>query len=591
MAASYQKPATTPAKTILLVEDEAIIALKESAVLKKYGFAVMTVHSAGKAVRAVSEHTIDLILMDIDLGEGEMDGTQAAEQILRDHQLPIVFVTSHSEQEMVEKVKGITRYGYVLKNAGEFVLIEAITMAFELFRSFLAIQDKERQLELAMDAEDHAYWDLNLDTGQTYFSPRYFHMLGYEPGELPMHIDTWKELLHPEDKKNVYPEIMKKVEEFAPFKYEFRLRTKNGRWKWIKGSGKTYQEERGGSPRRVVGTHEDITERRRAEESLRESERQLHTLMGNLPGMAYRCLNDQYWTMEFVSDGCRALTGYSASELTGNDSISYARIIHPDDRGFVWEQIQQKLAVHSSFEIEYRIVTKDSLVKYVWERGTGVYEAERLRFLEGFITDITKHKEIVQYLEGSEQKFQYLIENLDDIIYTIDMETEEFTFVSPAFERVLGYTLGDVEAMGGRKQFLSKVIQYGAFQEQLRALAEFAGGNAQRLRHISVWKAKDGTPKTLEDYWVPVFENGTLRTVHGVLRDITDRKRAEDALQESQDKYKRLVDNLPFAVFELDSRGNIITLNTAIAEYIGVQPDEAAKKNMQDFFQIGRAHV
>lgn len=73
--------------------------------------------------------------MDIDLGDGKMDGTEAAEMILNEYELPIVFLTSHAEKEMVEKGKGITRYGYVLKNAGEFVLIEAITMAFELIPS------------------------------------------------------------------------------------------------------------------------------------------------------------------------------------------------------------------------------------------------------------------------------------------------------------------------------------------------------------------------------------------------------------------------------------------------------------------------
>ena len=138
--------------------------------------------------------------------------------------------------------------------------------------------------------------------------------------------------------------------------------------------------------------------------------------------------------------------------------------------------------------------------------------------------------------------------------------------------------------MGGRKAFLSRVIQYGAFQEQLKALAEFAGGNAQGLRHISVWKAKDGTPKTLEDYWVPVYENGRIGTVHGVLRDISDRKRAEDALRESEDKYKTLIDNIPFAVFELDGTGTLITANKTFADFIGPPRDELAGRNMADLF-------
>jgi DNA-binding NarL/FixJ family response regulator len=81
----------------------------------------------------VKSEKIDLVLMDIDLGKNRIDGIEAAETILLEHDLPIVFCTNHNEKEIVERVKGITRYGYVLKNSGEFVIIEAINTAFELY--------------------------------------------------------------------------------------------------------------------------------------------------------------------------------------------------------------------------------------------------------------------------------------------------------------------------------------------------------------------------------------------------------------------------------------------------------------------------
>ena len=124
---------TAPAKTILLVEDETLIAMNETAILKKHGYNVVTAYTAKKAIEAAASPDIDLILMDIDLGKGKMDGTEAAEVILQARDLPIVFCTSHGEKEYVDKVKGITRYGYVLKNSGEFILKQSIDMAFELF--------------------------------------------------------------------------------------------------------------------------------------------------------------------------------------------------------------------------------------------------------------------------------------------------------------------------------------------------------------------------------------------------------------------------------------------------------------------------
>jgi len=123
-------------KTILLVEDEAVTSLFISNLLKLWGYDVIKASSGDSAVDAAAKEQglIDLILMDIDLGEG-IHGPEAAQQILSSCDVPIVFHTSHDEREMVEKVRGITRYGYVIKNSGSFVLQSSIEMALELFYS------------------------------------------------------------------------------------------------------------------------------------------------------------------------------------------------------------------------------------------------------------------------------------------------------------------------------------------------------------------------------------------------------------------------------------------------------------------------
>ena len=118
-------------KCILLVEDEPIIALACSRRIETWGYRVETAVTGEEAVRKASgNQPPDLILMDIDLGAG-MNGAEAATAILSANKLPIVFLTSHAEREMVERVKGITRYGYVIKDSGDFVLRSSIEMAFE----------------------------------------------------------------------------------------------------------------------------------------------------------------------------------------------------------------------------------------------------------------------------------------------------------------------------------------------------------------------------------------------------------------------------------------------------------------------------
>jgi DNA-binding NarL/FixJ family response regulator len=134
-------------KKILLIEDEPLIALSQVHILNKHGYrAVVSGDGESGIATAIEDPELALVLMDIDLGKG-MDGTDAARRILEKRELPIVFFTNHTEKELVEKVRGITRYGYVLKNSGEFVLIQSIEMALQLFEahSALKLENLERK--------------------------------------------------------------------------------------------------------------------------------------------------------------------------------------------------------------------------------------------------------------------------------------------------------------------------------------------------------------------------------------------------------------------------------------------------------------
>ncbi len=161
----------------------------------------------------------------------------------------------------------------------------------------------------------------------------------------------------------------------------------------------------------------DITERKRIERELEESQRSLATLLSNLPGMAYRARNDENWTMEFVSEGCFALTGYYPTHLIESQAISYAELIHPEDRERVWRTVQQALQEQRPFELTYRIRTGSREERWVWEQGRGVGTVDgNIGIIEGFVTDITDRKRIEQdlvvardqALEASRLKSEFL---------------------------------------------------------------------------------------------------------------------------------------------------------------------------------------
>jgi len=163
----------------------------------------------------------------------------------------------------------------------------------------------------------------------------------------------------------------------------------------------------------VLCTERDITERKRAEAALQESQRTLSTLMSNLPGMVYRCRNDQDWTMEFVSEGCQGLTGYPPEDLMENRRVAYAQLIHPADRQMVWETVQAALEKKHPFQLTYRIATASGEEKWVWEQGRPIFAPTGgLLFLEGFITDITRQKNVEDALRVSLKEKQMLLQEV-----------------------------------------------------------------------------------------------------------------------------------------------------------------------------------
>ncbi|MCF7929064.1 MAG: PAS domain S-box protein [Spirochaetales bacterium] len=148
------------AKKILLVEDEAILALSEAKLLERHGYEVSTAYTGEKAVAAVeSESDIDLVLMDIDLGKG-MDGTEAAQKILETHDLPIAFLSSHTEPEIVERTEGLTSYGYIVKNSGETVLLASIRMAFRLYDAHMELKRQKESLREALIKQEQTEEEL-----------------------------------------------------------------------------------------------------------------------------------------------------------------------------------------------------------------------------------------------------------------------------------------------------------------------------------------------------------------------------------------------------------------------------------------------
>ena len=190
----------------------------------------------------------------------------------------------------------------------------------------------------------------------------------------------------------------------------------------------------GSSEPAILGVAIDITEYKRASERLKESKRTLSTLLSNLPGMAYRCNNDRDWTMEFVSSGCRGLTGYEADDIINNKMVSYNDIIVTDFQEQVWNDVQKGVDNKKPFQTVYKIKTKDQKEKWVWEQGQGILSEDgEVLALEGFITDITDRMEMEAELRKTSEELkkeqESLIEKniaLKELLDMIEKERKDY---------------------------------------------------------------------------------------------------------------------------------------------------------------------
>ncbi|HEY8378111.1 MAG TPA: PAS domain-containing protein, partial [Nannocystis sp.] len=143
--------------------------------------------------------------------------------------------------------------------------------------------------------------------------------------------------------------------------------------------------------------------------ALVDSHRALQTLLAHLPGVVYRCANDRDWTMEFISECCVELTGYSPADFTSG-RVSFGGLIHHEDRDRVWEHVQESLAERRPFRITYRLHTATGACKWLWEQGQGVFDPTgRLIALEGFISDLSELRQTKIELEEREVLLETLL--------------------------------------------------------------------------------------------------------------------------------------------------------------------------------------
>lgn len=373
------------------------------------------------------------------------------------------------------------------------------------------------------------------------------------------------ELFQQEDPEELKQTLDKNAPEFHRSS-GFRIRKKNGLLIDVELITHLLPSQNGGCLRLVLAM--DITGHKQAfealkasEAALQESERQLTTLLGNLPGLAYRCLNDKDWTMLIVSKGCKELTGYPSEALENNKIISYGEIIHPSDRQRVYDEVQEKLFHKKPYPLIYRIITAHGQVKWVWEQAVGILNEEgNLLFIEGFISDITEQRDAQKALNDQNELLRRILQNLSfPVLYKdlkghiLDCNHDFCDYIGKPYEQIIGKTAWDllpnqqariIEKTD--KKVLSSMSDYREEQQLVYADGRVIDSVFQK----SLFFNAEGLPQGFIEVYF----------------DISERVKAEKIIKKQLKDLERINSELEYFTYTVshDLRSPLVTINGSL---------------------------
>lgn len=330
-------------------------------------------------------------------------------------------------------------------------------------------------------------------------------------------------------------------------------------------------------------TIRDITKNKKREEQLRQSEEKFHTLTQNIPGVVYRCANDVNWTMEYISKGIKDLTGFRASDLINNKIISYGDIIHKDDRKAVFFAVQKGVCNKCSYEISYRIINKDGVTKWVFEKGKPVLGSnKKVLFLDGIIFDITKTKEAERKLKEREQFLASIVDNIPNSIFIKDAKDLRFVRMNKAGEDLFGYKERELLGKNDHDFFPKKEADF--FTKKDRKVLK--SGKMEDIPEERIHTRFKGE-RVLHTKKIPLYyKNGKPQYLLGISVDITEKKKAEEDVS----KFKLIADRASYGSVIVDLEGNIEYINKSFAKMHGYSVKELTGKNLLIFHNKQQKH-
>lgn len=373
------------------------------------------------------------------------------------------------------------------------------------------------RLQIALDSAEIALWEWDIQTGEVFFSLHYYRMLGYEPSDFPMNYDSWIDLVHPEDQKSIVPRTQFHLQQRMSFEEEFRMRCKDGQWRWVSGRGKVVELDERKQPKRIIGFHVDVHEKKLAQEDLSRFKQVIEVanhgvVMGDLDGKIL-----------YANPYILNILGYTHEELIGKD-IAF---LYPPDQKRKLKKAVKTVIEHGILPLHERLYTHRDGTEipmltsaYMLKNAQGKPEQFSISAV-----DIREMKEIEKQLNVDQERLHILIRSMDDIIFVLDRNLVFKEYLLPETARLL---LSPEMFIG--KGFFDVGLPPSILEcaDTLRQVLE-TGVSASTDYFIDTNKGREWFNLNVSPL------HGSKEEVEGLIcvaRDISDRKEAEEALRE-----------------------------------------------------------
>jgi PAS domain S-box-containing protein/putative nucleotidyltransferase with HDIG domain len=429
-------------------------------------------------------------------------------------------------------------------------------------------ESQERYRTLAENAMDGIY--VISPNGFEYVNPAFEKIFGYKTNEVCHEDFNFLDLIHPDDRELVLQREngRKKGKELPP-EYSFRILTKNKKIKHVEVSTVPLPGEKV----RVLGILRDVTKRKQAEEALRDSEEKYKILVQTSPDAV--TVTDLEGRITYVSRQTLELHGYKyEKELLGK---SVFELISPQEHKRTMTNLQKTLKEGRLKNEEYTLLKKDGTV------FTGELNCAVIKDAEGkpkmFIAttrDVTERKRTKEKIKESEERYKDLVEKAG-VAILIDDKEGKVTYCNKQYADMFGYPLEEM-----RKQTIRSIVH----PDDVEKVLKYHKGRVQSKKVPSRYECrgikKDGSIIFIEIHADALIDNGDIIGTRSYIWDITERKRSEEAVRESEEKFKTLFNSAGDAIFITDLEGNILEVNQVACERLGFERKKILDMTLAD---------